>query len=125
MKWIAFVLTLTTFSSFAQSNPQDCLKIKNALDRKYCMDKYIEGIKDKNEAEKKTWSAGLSQQAKDEKSAALESDIKSKKDWIKLLESEISLSETQLSDLKAAPVVAGKAPKKKKEKKKGGFKIKL
>lgn len=128
MKWIIIALSLSSLASFAQTAPQECLKVQNNLDRRYCLDKYLESVKTKNDAEKKSWGKGLPQATKDQKSAAIESDIAAKKELMKLMESEIALSEKQLSDLKSLPVTAEAAPKKKKEekkKKKGGFRIKL
>lgn len=126
MKWIVIALSLSSVA-FAQSNPQDCLKVKNNLDRRYCLDKYLESVKTKNDAEKKSWGKALPQATKNEKTAAIEADIQSKKEWMKLIESEIALSEKQLADLKAVPAAAATvaAPKKEKKKKKGGFRIKL
>lgn len=129
MKFIIISALMCSLSGFAQTNPQDCIKIKNKIDRKYCVDKYLEALKEKNDAEKKSWGAGLPQATKDEKSRALEQDIQAKKDLMGLVQSEIEVSEKQLAELKALPVAAAAAPakpaKKEKKKKKGGFKIKL
>lgn len=121
---IAGIVSLLALSSFAATtSPQDCLKVKNTLDRKYCLDKYLETVKDAQATEKKTWAKGLSFADKDSKTASVEAAIASKKEYVSLMQSEIALDEKHLEALKAVPVAA--APKKEKKKKKKGFRIKL
>lgn len=125
MKMIAGLVFVLSTSAFAAA-PQDCLKIKNNLDRRYCVDKYLETVKDGYSAESKTWSNGISQTDKDSKITNVQDDITSKKDYLTLLQNEIALEEKHLEALKAAPIAAApvEAPKKKK-KDKGLFRIKL
>lgn len=124
---IAGIVTLIASSAFAATAPQDCLKTKNTLDRKYCLDKYLETVKDAHASEKKTWATGLAAADKETKTATMEDSIAAKKEYINLMQSEIALDEKQLEALKAAPVAATAAPvaAPKKKKKKGGFRIKL
>jgi len=108
------------------ATPQDCLKITDELDRKYCLDKSLKATKTALEAEKKTWSKGLTGDAKASRADALQTEVAAKKEFINFLQSEISLNEKQIETLSAVTVTAPAAPKKKKkEKKKGGFRIKL
>ena len=128
MKLVLTGLALLATSAFAQSNPQDCFKIKNNLDRRYCVDKYIETVREKNASEKSAWDAnGISSADRSAKVSALEADVQAKKDHIALLQSEITLSEKHISDVKAAKdgAVAAAAPAPEKKKKKKGFRIKL
>lgn len=105
---------------------QDCLKIADELDRKYCLDKNLQLTKTAFEAEKKAWAKGLTGDAKEARTEALQSEVAAKKEFINFLQSEISLNEKQIETLSAVTVTAPAAPKKKKkEKKKGGFRIKL
>lgn len=122
---IAGIVTLIASSAFAATAPQDCLKVKNSLDRKYCLDKYLETVKDAHATEKKAWGAGIAAADKESKTSSMEDSIAAKKEYINLMQSEIALDEKQLEALKAAPVAAAAAPKKEKKKKKGGFRIKL
>lgn len=127
MKWFALIALAST-SVMAQSS-QDCLKVKNNLDRRYCFDKYLENVKEKQTTERKAWGAGLPQTTKDEKAAALEAEIQAKREWANAINSEVAIHEKQLADLKAVPVAQAAAPapepEKKKKKKKGLFGIKL
>lgn len=124
---VTALVAIVSFSAVAATTtPQDCLKIKNSLDRKYCLDKYLESVKDTQAAEKKTWGAGLAAADKSAKETAIADSIAAKKEYINLMQSEIALDEKQLEALKATPVTAAAAPKKeKKKKKKSGFRIKL
>lgn len=120
------IVAIIASSSFAATSPQDCLKIKNTLDRKYCLDKYLETVKDAHAAEKKAWGAGIAAADKETKTATIEESIAAKKEYITLLQSEIALDEKQLEAVKAVPVAPAAAPAPKKEKKKKkGFRIKL
>lgn len=103
---------------------QDCLKITDDLDRKYCLDKSLRVTKTALEAEKKTWAKGVTGDVKTNRAEALQAEMAAKKEYINYLQSEISLNEKQLESLNAVTVTAP-AKKKKKEKKKGGFRIKL
>jgi uncharacterized protein YeaO (DUF488 family) len=121
-----FLVLSILFSSIAMAaNSQDCLKETDSIDRKYCMDKYMAGIKKQQDAEKKEWSKGVTPETKTQKSELLAQEIANKKDYINLLTQEMAATEKHLQDLQAAtektPSVA--APKKKK--KKSGFRIKL
>jgi hypothetical protein len=112
-----------SFSAFAATtNPQECLKQKKALDRRYCLDSYLETIKDTYAADKKAWAHGLPEKTKAEKVATMEQEITAKKDYLNLMKSEIELQEKHLAEVKTAKVAA---PKKEKKKKHGGFRIKL
>ncbi len=105
---------------------QDCLKIADELDRKYCLDKSLQVTKTAFAAESKTWAKGLTGDAKEARTEALKTEVAAKKEFINYLQSEISLNEKQIETLSAVTVTAPAAPKKKKkEKKKGGFRIKL
>ena len=124
MKFAMFIIALAATSSvFAQPAPQNCFTISNNIDRKYCIDKYLETVKNKMAAEKKTWSAGLSGNAKDAKTEAINNEIQAKKDQKGLIESEIAMNEKHLADLTAVAVTAPAAPKKKKDKKKDKKKL--
>lgn len=118
---------ISTFSLTAFSAaPQDCLKEKRSLDRKYCLDKHLESIKEVHATEKKTWSNGLAAADKEAKASSVENSIAAKKEMLSMMQSEIALEEKRLDTLKAVPaaaVAATVAPKKKK--KKSGFRIKL
>lgn len=124
---ITGIVTLIASSAFAATTPQDCLKVKNNLDRKYCLDKYLETVKDAHASEKKAWGAGIAAADKESKTNSMQDSIAAKKEYINLMQSEIALDEKQLEALKAVPVAAAAAaaPKKEKKKKKGGFRIKL
>lgn len=116
------VFSLSAFSA----TPQDCLKEKRSLDRRYCLDKHLESIKEMHSAEKKTWANGLPAADKEAKTSSVEDAIAAKKEMLSMMQSEIALEEKHLDTLKAVPataVAATVAPKKKK--KKGGFRIKL
>jgi hypothetical protein len=117
------LLALSLTSLAATTNPQDCMKQKKALDRRYCMDTYLETVKDSYNAERKAMATGLASKTKAEKIAAAEQDIAARKDYMNLLKSELELKEKYLEEVKAAKVAA--APAKKKKKKDHGFRIKL
>lgn len=122
---IVGLIALFSLSAFS-AVPQDCLKEKKSIDRKYCLDKYLETIKDVHASEKKTWSNGLAAADKEAKAASVQDAIAAKKEMLTMMQSEIALEERHLDALKSVPeaaVAATVAPKKKK--KKGGFKIKL
>lgn len=119
---IAIVLTSTVK---AQPSSQNCFNITNNIDRKYCIDKYLESVKNKLAAEKKTWSAGLASKVKDTRTEALNSEILAKKDQKAMVEAEISMTEKHLADLNSVAVAAPKKKDKKKDKKKLPFGIKL
>lgn len=123
---IAFALSS---AAMAQSDSQKCFSIKNNLDRKYCMDKYLESVKDKMTAELKSLNGEIAPAAKVEKTAEIQNSIQMKKDQLALTSSEISLYEKHLTDVAslkdAAPAAAVEAPKKDKKKIKLPFGIKL
>ena len=112
----------------AATAPQDCLKVSDSLDRKYCMDKYLQSVKVQYDSEKKTWDKGLSADAKQARTDTLSGEVSAKKEYIALLQSEIALAEQQLASLNgvATTAPATAAPKKKEKKKnKLPFGIKL
>jgi hypothetical protein len=119
------IFSLTSLINAATTNPQDCMRITNTIDRKYCVDKYLETLKDKMNAEKQSWANGLNQNDKAAKSSAVEQEIQMKKDYAALLASEVALTETHLAELKNVAVVTPVSAPAKKKKKKGGFRIKL
>lgn len=124
MKLAMFIFVLVaTSAAFAQTPPQNCFTITNTIDRKYCIDKYLETVKNKLAAEKKTWSAGLAGDAKEARTEAINNDIQSKKDQKGLIDSEIAMQEKHLADLNAVVVKTPAAPKKKKDKKKDKKKL--
>ncbi len=109
--------TLMTASAFGVAD--NCMTQKNNIDRKYCMDKYLETVKDKMKAEKKTWGTGLTQTDKETKVEATEMELQAKKDYLSMMQNEISLTEKHLQELNSAQVaVAAAAPAKKEKKKK-------
>jgi hypothetical protein len=108
----------------APATVADCLKITDSLDRKYCLDKNLQTTKTQFAAEQKTWTKGLTGDAKTARAEALQTDVEAKREYINHLQAEIGLNEKQLADLNAVTVTAP-AKKKKKEKKKSGFRIKL
>lgn len=115
MKLFVFTLaTLVSASAFAAAD--SCMAQKNNIDRKYCMDKYLETVKDKMKAEKKTWGTGLTKTDKEAKVEATEMELQAKKDYLNMVQNEIALTEKHLQDLNAAQVAAA-APKKKEKKK--------
>lgn len=121
MKFLVTGLVLMTgLNAFALTSPQECLKIKNGLDRKYCLDKNLEAIKASQASEKKAWAKGLQAKDKTAKTSLFQNSISSKKEFVAHLQNEIALEEKHLAELKKVPVA-----KKKKEKKKKGFRIKL
>lgn len=125
MKFVLALIVLSSVSAIA-ATPQDCFKITNNLDRKYCLDKHIESLKDKMNAEKATWANGISEQDKTAKANSLQQEIQAKKDYMTLMQSEIEIHEKFAEELKSAKVAAVAAPKKaKKKEKKKGFRIKL
>ncbi len=125
--FIASGLLAMSVSSFAAAtNPQDCMKQKKALDRRYCMDTYLEAVKEGYDAERKTFAAGIPEKTRSTKVAAAEHEIAAKKDYLNLLVNELQLQEKYLQDVKVAKIAAAPAPKKEKKKKKDkGFRIKL
>lgn len=122
-------LLVTSFSVAAATNPQDCLKQKKSLDRRYCLDSYLETVKETHDAERKSIASGLPEQTKAEKTSAIEQEIAAKKDYMNLMKTEIELQEKLLEDVKSAKIAATAAPvaapPKKKKKKDKGFRIKL
>lgn len=124
---IASSLLVMSFSALAATtNPQDCMKQKKALDRRYCMDTYLETVKESHDAERKAMAQGLPEKTKAEKISAVEQDIAARKDYMNLLVNELELREKYLADLKGAKVAATPVKKEKKKKKKDkGFRIKL
>lgn len=129
MKFLLFVLLASVTSSLFAQDAQKCFSIADDIDRKYCVDKYLQGVKTKLGTEKKSWAKGLAGDAKVAKTEALQNDIKSKKDQVALNSSELALYEVQLQELSAVketvPAVAAPKKEKKKEKKKFPFGIKL
>lgn len=119
---VLLAMSLTSFA--AATNPQDCMKQKKALDRRYCMDSYLETVKESHDAERREMAKGLPEKTKAEKVAAVEQDISARKDYMNLMVSELELREKYLAELKGAKVTAAPAAKKEKKKKKG-FRIKL
>lgn len=116
MKFVIFALLLTTTSSlFAQS--EKCFTIQDALDRKYCIDKYLQTVKTKLTAEKKTWGAAIDGSAKAARLEALQVDVQAKKDQVGLINSEIALYDQHILDLNAVKESVAAAPKKKEKKK--------
>lgn len=122
-----FLMSLGAFAATPAANPQDCLKQKKALDRKYCLDTYLETVKETYDAENAAIAQGLPEKTKAERVAATEADITAKRDYLNLVKTEIELQEKHLETLKSAKVAAAPAPVVKKEKKKKhkGFRIKL
>jgi hypothetical protein len=123
------LLAMSLTSLAAATNPQDCMKQKKALDRRYCMDTYLETVKDSYDAERSAMANGLADKTRAEKISAAEQDIAAKKDYMNLLKTELELQEKYLEEVKAAKVSSAAAPApapaKKKKKKDKGFKIKL
>ena len=124
------ILALFPLYAFAATTAQDCLTIQNGLDRRYCLDKHLETVKIKYENDKKNWTSGVSQEAKDSGMNELNASIAAKKDHIALLQNEMLMAEKQLETLKEASVVAATAPvaapveaKKKKDKRLIRFKF--
>lgn len=122
---IFFAFSLTAFA--ATTNPQECLKQKKALDRRYCLDSYLETVKDGYAAERKAMANGLPEATKTEKVSMTEQEITARKDYLNMVKTEIELQEKYLEELKGAKVAATAAPvkEKKKKKKHKGFRIKL
>lgn len=118
MKSAIALALLASTSLFAQTNPQNCFGIKNNIDRKYCIDKYLETVKNNMAAEKKSWGTAVAADVKESKTEAINTDIQSKKDQKALLDAEIALNEKHLADLAGMQVAVAAAPAKKKEKKK-------
>ncbi len=125
MKFVLFAFLLTASTSvLAQAN---CFTIQDSIDRKYCIDKYLQTLKTKLNADKKAWGASLAANVKADKLAATQSEMQMKKDQIGLINSELSLYDQHLADLNGMKeTVAVAAPKKEKKKeKKKLFGIKL
>lgn len=124
MKSLFIITTILSLSAFAQTKtPQDCLKQADRIDRKYCIEKYIDAISKAQAAEKKTWEAGLPQADKDKKIEQFKADVANKKDLIDILNQELALSQKHVADLESVKVLQPQAAPKKKKKK--GFRIKL
>lgn len=111
-------LALFPLYAFAANTPQDCLNIKNGLDRRYCLDKHLESIKEKYEADQKAWSTGVTPETKATNMDSLNAAIAAKKDHITLLQNEMAMAEKQLETLKAVNTVEAAAPAPTPEKKK-------
>lgn len=127
MKYLVSGLMLIVVSSaFAATAPTDCLKVKNSLDRRYCLDKYLESVKETHANEKKSWGAALPQADKEVKTQTMEESIQAKKEYLALIQQEILLDEKQLDAVKAVPVATLAAPvvEAPKKKKKHGIRIK-
>jgi hypothetical protein len=125
---LASVVIMSSFAVAATTNPQDCMKQKKALDRRYCLDSYLETVKETHDAEKQTLAAGVPETTKAARAAAIEQDIAAKKDYMNLMKTEIEMNEKLLQDVKNAKIAATAAPvaaPPKKKKKKKGFRIKL
>ncbi len=125
---ILALFPLTVFANSPVKTPQECLKITDNLDRQYCLDKNIQTLKKQLDDEKKTWSKGLTGDAKAARTEALTTDVEAKKQLIHHIQKEINLSQEQLTALSSVAITAPAAPakkEKKKEKKKGGLRIKL
>lgn len=128
MKVSVFAIALVMSSSvLAQADAQKCFSIKNNLDRKYCIDKYLETVKDGMTAEKKAWKGQIASDAKAQRTSDLETVIQMKKDQAALIASEVTLYEKHLTEVAAlketAPVVKKKKEKKKEKKKIFGIKL--
>ena len=104
MKYLmSFALILMSSQSFAAAgNPQYCLKQKKSLDRRYCLDSYLETVKETVDAEREAVAKGLPEKTKTERAAALEQDITARKDYLNLVKTEIELQEKLLEDVKNA-----------------------
>ena len=125
---IATSLLAMSFSLAATTNPQDCLKKTKALDRRYCLDSYLETVRDTIATDRQTLVNGLPEEAKTAKVTATELEINAKKDYMNSIKTEIELQEKYLEEVKAAKIATTAAPVPKKEKKKKkdkGFRIKL
>lgn len=136
MKFYYFVFLLLPLSVFAAAptNSLDCLKQVDKIDRKYCFDKYLDGVQKKIDLENKTWAKGIHQKDQKEKAETLEKSINLKKEYLELMTNEMGIYQKQLESLNKAKIL--KEEVKKKEKKddddKGskkpwekGFKVKL
>lgn len=126
MKKLILAAALLSTSAFA-APISDCFKEGNDLDRKYCMDKYLEGYKTTLNTEKKVWAkTGLPAKDKTTREEALMKELRAKKDHINVMQEEINLTQKHLEDLKVAKVAKGPVKEKEKKKKKDkGFRIKL
>lgn len=123
---IATSLLAMSFSLAANTNPQDCLKKTKALDRRYCLDTYLETVKETIATDRHALVNGIPEAAKTAKVTATEQEINAKKDYMNLIKTEIELQEKYLEEVKAAKIASGPAPTKEKKKKKDkGFRIKL
>ncbi len=128
MKSAIALALLASTSLYAQTNAQNCFTIKDSIDRKYCIDKYLQSVKNNMAAEKKSWGTAVAADVKESKTEAINADIQAKKDQKSLLDAEIALQEKHLADLSGMQVAAAAAPakkKKEKKKKKNVFGIKL
>jgi len=125
---ILALFPLSVLANTPAKTPQDCLKISDSLDRQYCLDKNIQVLKKQFDDEKKTWSKGLTGDAKVARTEAITDDVEAKKQLIQHIQKEINLSQEQLTALSNVTVTTPAAhakKEKKKEKKKGGLRIKL
>ncbi len=124
-----FVMSFSAISATpTAANPQDCLKHKRTLDRKYCLDSYLETVKENYDAETSAMANGLPEKTKAERVAATEQDITAKRDYMNLIKAEIELEEKHLEQLRNAKIAATAAPvaaPEKKKKKHKGFRIKF
>ncbi|MFL5783992.1 MAG: hypothetical protein ACJ76H_05225 [Bacteriovoracaceae bacterium] len=130
MRFVLALCLLSLSSAFAATtNPLECLKQKKALDRRYCLDSYLESIKDAHDAEVHSMSNGIPEANKNARIAALQDEIAAKQDYLNNVKAEIELEQKLLDDVKNAKVAAAPAPvapkPEKKKKKHKGFSIKL
>jgi hypothetical protein len=127
MRFVLALCLLSLSSAFAATtNPLECLKQKKALDRRYCLDSYLESIKDAYDAEVHSMSNGITEANKNARIAALQDEIAAKQDYLNNVKSEIELEQKLLDDVKNAKIAAAPAPvppKPKKKKKHKGFSI--
>lgn len=120
--------SVSSLANAPTANPQDCFKIEDDLDRKYCLDKHLSVTSKTFAAETKTWAKGLSGHAKAEKQEEIEDTIALKKEYVAFIQSEIAQLEKHEAELKTVKELSPPPAKKKKEKKKkskGLFGIKL
>ncbi len=129
MKFVfATSLLAMSFSLAASTNPQECLKKTKALDRRYCLDSYLETVRDTLATDRQALANGIPEATKTAKVTATEQEINAKKDYLNLIKTEIELQEKYLEEVKAAKIASTAAPapvEEKKKKKKKGFRIKL
>lgn len=127
--FIAFSFLTLSFALSAATNPQDCLKQKKNLDRRYCLDSYLETVKETYDADRKAMANGIPTAAKEEKITMTEQELQAKRDYLNLVKTEIEMQEKYLEDVRNAKVATTAAPaapvEQKKKKKHHGFRIKL